>query len=190
LRGINTLMLDFYDDPDFVRDLFEFTLEMELRFAKAQVDAGAEMIGVGDAAASLIGPQLYNEFVWPYEKRMVDAIHALGAKVRLHICGNTRKLLSSIGRLGCDIVELDSLSPINEARAQMGPKQVLLGNVNPVTVMRNGTPGLIFDEIAQCHFEAGRAYIVGAGCEIPRDTPHENLRTLAEYAKSAQLTFS
>ena len=38
LRGINTLMLDFYDDPDFVRDLFDFVVEMELRFARAQVE--------------------------------------------------------------------------------------------------------------------------------------------------------
>ena len=68
LRGVNTLMLDFFDDPGFVRDLFEFTIEMELRFARAQIDAGADMIGVGDAAASLIGPQLYFDFVQPYEQ--------------------------------------------------------------------------------------------------------------------------
>ena len=102
LRGINTLMLDFYDDPDFVRRLFDFVLEMGLRFAKVQLDAGAQLIGVGDAAASLIGPQLYDEFVWPYEKKLVDGLHALGAKVRLHICGNTSKILEGMGRLGCE----------------------------------------------------------------------------------------
>ncbi len=80
LRGINTLMLDFYDDPGFVRRMFDFVLEMGLRFAKAQIDAGAELMGVGDAAASLIGPQLYEEFVWPYEKKLVDGLHALGTK--------------------------------------------------------------------------------------------------------------
>ena len=37
LRGINTLMLDFFDDPTFVRDLFEFIVGMELRFARAQI---------------------------------------------------------------------------------------------------------------------------------------------------------
>ena len=45
LRGINTLMLDFYDDPAFVRDLFDFVIEMELRYAQAQIDAGADLIG-------------------------------------------------------------------------------------------------------------------------------------------------
>ena len=41
LRGINTFMLDFFDDPAFVRELFEFVVEMELKYAKAQIDAGA-----------------------------------------------------------------------------------------------------------------------------------------------------
>ena len=114
-------MLDFFDDPAFVRDLFAFVIEMELRFAREQIKAGADMIGVGDAAASLVGPQIYDEFVWPYEKKLVDGIHALGGKVRLHICGNTRRILEGMGKLGCDIVDLDSMAPISEARQKMGP---------------------------------------------------------------------
>jgi MtaA/CmuA family methyltransferase len=184
LRGINNLMLDFFDDPQFVRDLFEFVLEMELRFARTQVEAGAESIGIGDAAASLVGPEIYNEFIWPFEKRMVDGVHALGAKVRLHICGNTRWILREMGRLGCEIVDLDSLAPLDEARAEMGPNQVLLGNVNPVTVIRNSKPAQIRDAVQQCHNEAGARFIVGAGCEIPRDTPAENVHVLREYAGS------
>src|SRR3990172_2184566 len=65
LRGINRLMLDFFDDPEFVRRLFDFVVEMELRYARAQADAGADLIGIGDAAASLIGPDFYEELVWP-----------------------------------------------------------------------------------------------------------------------------
>jgi len=182
LRGINTLMTDFFDDPAFVRDLFAFVVEMELRFAAEQVKAGADIIGVGDAAASLVGPQIYNEFVLPYEKRLVDGIHALGSKVRLHICGNTRCILDGIGRLGCDVVDLDSLAPLNEARQQMDARQVLLGNVNPVTVLRNGTSESVTSAIAECHHLAGARYIVGAGCEVPRDTPPGNLRAMCEYA--------
>lgn len=184
LRGINTLMLDFYDDPDFVRDLFEFVVEMELRFARAQVDAGADLIGVGDAAASLVGPQIYEEFVWPYEKKLIDGLHAMGARARLHICGNTRFALSGMGRLGCAVVDLDSLSPLAEAREKMGPDQILLGNLNPVTVLRQGNPEIIFKALADCHQQAGSRYIVGAGCEVPRDTPHENVRALFEFAQS------
>jgi MtaA/CmuA family methyltransferase len=183
LRGINTLMTDFYDDPAFVRDLFEFVVEMELRFARAQVEAGVHLMGVGDAAASLVGPAIYEEFVWTYEKRLVDGLHTLGARVRLHICGNTRRILAGMGRLGCEIVDLDFMVPLMQAREEMGPDQVLLGNIDPVRVLRNGTPETVMAAIAECHHQAGPHYIVGAGCEIPRGTPRENVRALVEYAQ-------
>jgi MtaA/CmuA family methyltransferase len=184
LRGINAIMLDFFDEPQFVRDLFEFVVEMELRYARSQIDAGADMIGIGDAVASLVGPDIYEEFIWPYEKRLVDGIHAFGAKARLHICGNTCAILEPIGRLGCDVVDLDSLSPVAEAREKTGANQVLLGNVNPVAVLRNGTPAVVRQIVEQCHYDAGARFIVGAGCEVPRDTPHRNLRTLCQYAQA------
>ncbi len=186
LRGINTLMLDFFDDPAFVRDLFAFVIETELRFAREQLKAGADVIGVGDAAASLVGPDIYDEFVWPYEKKLVDGIHALGGKVRLHICGNTRLILGGMGKLGCNIVDLDSMAPISEAREKMGPNTILLGNLNPVTVLRNGEPAGVTAAIAECHRQAGAPFIVGAGCEVPRDTPAENLRALCSYAHTHQ----
>jgi MtaA/CmuA family methyltransferase len=183
LRGINTLMLDFYDDPDFVRDLFEFVLQLALRFGKAQVDAGADLIGIGDPAASLVGPQIYEECVWPYEKRLVDGLHTQGVRVRLHICGNTRRILEGMGKLGCEIVDIDSAVPLSEARMKMGPDQVLLGGIDPVRVLQNGSPEQVAAAIAECHRQAGPRYIVGAGCEVPRDTPPANLLELGSYAR-------
>jgi MtaA/CmuA family methyltransferase len=183
LRGISKLMLDFYDDPDFVRDLFDFVVEMELAFAKAEIEAGADLIAVGDAAASLVGPQIYNSMIWPYEKKMVDAIHTLGARVRLHICGNTRAILGGIGRLGCEIVDLDYLTPVAEARGKLGALQVVMGNIDPVRTLRDGTPDSILRELAECHRQAGERFVVGAGCEVPRDTPVENVRVLSAYAR-------
>ena len=183
LRGINHIMMDFFEQPDFVRDLCDFVLEMELAFAQAQKDAGADLMGVGDAAASLVGPHVYEEFVWPAEKRLVDGLHAMGLKVRLHICGDTRSILEGMGRLGCDIVDLDYMVPVAEGRAAMGPGQVLLGNLDPVRCLRDGTPETVRAAIAQCHQEAGSRFIAGAGCEVTRDTPHDNLRALCDYAR-------
>lgn len=187
LRGINSLMTDFIDDPLFVRDLFAFCVEMELAFAKAQVEAGADLIGVGDAAASLVGPRIYEEFVWPYEQKLVDGIHEAGGRVRLHICGRTRRLFSGMGRLGCAIVDLDYFAPVGEARAAMGPDQVLLGNIEPVGVLRNMGATAVREAVADCHREAGPKFIVGAGCEVVRDTPPENVRAMCDYARESRL---
>lgn len=187
LRGINRLMLDFYDDPRFIRALFDAVVETGIRFAGAQIQAGADIIGVGDAAASLVGPRFYSEYVWPAEKRLVDGIHAAGGRVRLHICGNTRKILAGMGKLGCEIVDLDFLSPLAEARTQMGPDQVLLGNIDPIKVLRDESPEAVTAAVAECHRQAGPRFIVGAGCEVARDTPHANVRAMAAYRFRTEL---
>ena len=64
----------------------------------------------------------------------------------------------------------------------MRPNQVLLGNIDPVGVLRDGNPASITKAISECHLQAGPRYIVGAGCEVPRDTPAENLKALGRYA--------
>jgi uroporphyrinogen-III decarboxylase len=73
-----------------------------------------------------------------------------------------------------------------EAREKMGPRQVVLGNLDPVRELRNGTPASAFAAVAECHRHAGRGYIVGAGCEVVRDTPPANVRALVRYAREAR----
>jgi MtaA/CmuA family methyltransferase len=184
LRGLNTLMLDFFDDGPFVEALFDFTVRMEIAFARAQVEAGATLIGVGDAAASLVGPGLYTQYVLPREQSLIAAIHALGVPVRLHICGNTKRIVEGMGQTGADIIDLDFPTPLGHARRAMRETQVLLGNIDPVRALRDGTPESVEAALGECYRQAGAAYICGAGCEIPRGTPHANVDAMARFARS------
>jgi uroporphyrinogen decarboxylase len=131
---------------------------------------------------SLIGPQLYKEFVWSYEKKLIDRIHSHGAAVRLHICGNISDLLEDIAKLKCEFIDIDYPVSMADARQKLGLGQVIAGNLNPVAVLRDTNPEAIYRELENCHIQAGKNYIVAAGCEIPADTAHENVQTLREYA--------
>jgi len=182
LRGLQTLMMDFYDDPSFVKELFEFTTELAIAFGKSQIEAGVDVLGVGDAAASLIGPDLYNELVWPMEKKLITALQNAGAKIRLHICGDSRSILDSISKLNCEIIDIDSMVPMDEARAKIGPQACLLGGVDPVRELQNCSPHEVLNALTKYHLEAGSRYIVGAGCEVPPGTPPENLKIMADFA--------
>lgn len=186
LRGLTELMLDTKDDPGFVADLMDWVTELEIAFARAQVRAGADAIGIGDAASSLISPRFYDSHVLPRIRRLVTAVHEAGAKVRLHVCGDTTHLLPFFATLNVDIIEIDSLVDLGQARLQLGDSVTLLGNLNPVAHVRDGSPVTIAEGLRACHELAGPRYVVGAGCEIPASTPPQNLQAFAEFARSVQ----
>ena len=89
-----------------------------------------------------------------------------------------------MGRLEAEMIDLDYPSPISLAREKMGQKQVICGNINPVSMLREASPEEIYKAVENCHKEAGENFIVGAGCEITRDTPLENIKVLGRYASS------
>lgn len=183
LRGVSNAAMDFLDDPDSVLKAMEVIVEAALDFITAQVDAGAHCIGIGDAFSSQIGPSLYRQFAFGGECRMIEHIHALGAKAKLHICGNTKAILPDMIRTGADIVDVDHLVPsMVEFAPLLRPGQVLSGKTDPVSVIQDGTPEQIADAVRDSQRQAGGRCIVSAGCEITPGTSVENFRAFRAAA--------
>jgi len=180
LRDMSNFYLDLMDDEGFCNELMHLCTETAIEFARAQVDAGADTIGVGDAIASQVGADIYESLIHPHEMRLVEAIHGMGAKVKLHICGNILHLLPGIARLGVDILDVDHMVDLAVVREQVGPKVALAGNMNPVQCLRYGNPELIRQAVREAHRKSGAPYLVNAGCEIPSGTPNENLAALCD----------
>jgi MtaA/CmuA family methyltransferase len=183
LRGINTLMLDFYDDPAFVEDLLAFGTEVVIAFAGAQSEAGVDLMGVGDAPASLIGRPLFEKVIAPWHAKIVEALRAMGLKTRSHICGNASKISEARARLGYDIVDIDSQVSAELARQKMGPETIILGNVPTVAVMEKGTPEDVRQAAEACRRALGERFILSAGCEVPRTTPMANMEALCRFPR-------
>lgn len=175
LRGVSTLLVDLYDDPEWVTDLLELCLAQAIDFARAQVAAGADIIGIGDAIASQISPRMYRRFALPYERRLVDAIHDAGGLARLHICGDISRLLPLVAESGVDIIDVDWMVSLSDA-ATAAPQAVVCGNQDPVAVMLQGTPDDVAAATRRCRHSVGPRFISMAGCEIPDGTPVENLQ--------------
>jgi MtaA/CmuA family methyltransferase len=184
LRGINTLMLDFYDDPVFVNDLMTFVTEVAIAFARAQRDAGVDLMGVGDAPSSLVNGAIFGKMILPHHLKLVEALRGMGLKTRSHICGNTTRICAARASIGYDITDIDSLVSMEVARKRMGPDVVILGNIPTVEVMEQGTAEQVKATAAECYRLCGPNHIISAGCEVPRSTPVENMTALSEYAAS------
>ena len=186
LRGVSTYLIDLLDDPVFAAELMDRCIEAGIEFARVQVEAGADTIGIGDAIASQVSPQLYESLIQPREKVLVSAIKAIGARVRLHICGNTTHLLPGISELGIDIMDVDHMVDMQTVRRTLGGGVTLAGNIDPASAVRLGTPEAIRETILRTYQEVGNPYMVTAGCEIPSGTPEENLRALCEPVEYRQ----
>ncbi len=175
LRGVNEFLFDLMDDSGFARDLLDFCLEQELLYAREQAEAGADVIGVGDAIASVAGPKLYRELAVRYETEILKAIQDMGLKTKLHICGDIGPFLDSIPAEYCDIVDVDWMVDLKEAVRIFGGKTCVSGNYDPVSVMLQGTTAEIDAAVRTCAGIGGQNYITAAGCEVPKFTPEENL---------------
>jgi uroporphyrinogen decarboxylase len=176
LRGDSNVLLDLYDRPEWLVELLEACTDVAIAFAQAQVEAGAHIIGMGDAIASQISPAMYRRYALPYEQRIFRAVHDMGALARLHICGNTSKILGPMVESGADIVDLDWMVDWQTAAEQFGDRVTFFGNFDPVSVMLQGTPEEVSEATLSCLRIGGDRSISGAGCEIPDATPHGNLR--------------
>jgi len=121
---------------------------------------------------------MYQQLVWPLEHRLVSAIRAMGAYVRLHICGNITHLLPYLAKLDVNVVDIDWMVDMRHAREVLGPRKVLSGNLDPAAVILRATPEAIRQGFRNIYADVGRPFMVNAGCEVPPGTPEENVREL------------
>ena len=180
LRGVNELLMDLVLDEQFVTDLMDICLEQGISYAKAQIEAGADFVGVGDAIASVAGPVYYRKFALPYERKLLSAIRGMGARTKLHICGNTAPFMEDLPAGCCDILDVDWMVPLDKMTALHGETCTLSGNYDPVAVLLQGTPQSVAQAVKQCFAIGGTKYVSAAGCEVPGQVPEENLLAVYE----------
>jgi len=181
LRDISQVMMDLMLNPEPIVDLFEKIYEQQKAFAKVQIDAGADFVGIGNAAASLIGPQLYEQFCLEYDKRIIKDIHDMGAKAKLHICGRTQPLYELLVKTEADIFDVDHVNDFNLAiNTFKGTKTLANGNFDPVTDMMSASEEHVVNAVKKCISVSDERTMISAGCEIPSSTPYENMKAMNE----------
>jgi uroporphyrinogen decarboxylase len=171
--------------------LLELTAEALSAFAKACLQAGAHLVQAGDSLASpnAISPRMYRQWAFPAEARFFSAINPLAraanAATLLHICGNTTAILPDMADTGAQILELDAKVELKRAKAQLGERVCLMGNLHPVELLLQGSPDAVEQAARQAIADAGPdgGFILGSGCEVPPAPPQENLRAMIRTAR-------
>ena len=180
VRTIDRLMVDLHDDEQFVFDLIEITTDMVTELGLEVGRAGAHAITFGDSVAGLISRKDFETFAFPSLKEVIRRLHrALDIPVFLHICGRTSHILDLMAETGADALELDHFNDFAEVKRQVGARVCLEGDLDPTGVLLQGSPGLVREKSLAVIRDAGPGgLILSSGCEVPRDTPPENMRAM------------
>lgn len=174
--------------PEKVHELLRFVTDLLLPIIDKFAEIDNIIFHLADpvASGSLISPKQYQEFCQPYTRELVDRIHQHHKPVTLHICGDTSKLLEMIADTGIDCFSIDQKVDLALAKAKIGDRVTLLGNVDPVQVLLQGTPASIDEAVKACFakaYDSPKGFIIGPGCDIPYATPTANIEAFMAAAR-------
>jgi uroporphyrinogen decarboxylase len=171
-----------------VEHMLELTTSVLIRFGLAELKAGAHLLQCGDSLAStnVISPEMYRTWVLPKHQQIFREWKEAGALTLLHICGDNTRILDLLAQTGADIIAIDHAVDLRMAKQRIGEKVCLIGNIDPVSTMLQGSVSDV-EQAANACLEAaapGGGYILGTGCEVPQDTPLENLQALIRVGQA------
>ena len=139
LRGVERLLRDLRKCPDDALRLIRLVADSE----RSCIDLAAQY-GMGIAMAdpvanpALIGPKMYERFVYPFTKELTDyAYEKTGKKVSLHMCGQTEQIWDYFKKYELNEVSLDNIVDLEKAAQELGPYIPIAGNVDPVEIILN-----------------------------------------------------
>ena len=183
LRNPEVMLLDTFEDPQFIHDLMRVTTD----FCKLWGDAIAKTkIGLSfsepTASISLISPDNYREFVAPYHRELVEHFKAKKVGVTTHICGTTYPIYEDLIQCGFTTVSFDldqqadpalHVDQLRRFVEVARGRAVAIGNVD-ATKFEKATREEMEAEVQRCIDAAARhsGFILSTSCEIPpRSSP-------------------
>jgi uroporphyrinogen decarboxylase len=192
LVGEETLIKAVLKRPSFVESILAFASELLVRLFEPLVSEGEiELITLGDPTASgdIISRKHFERFALPYIRKFTDWAKSRGVSTLLHICGDTTDRLDLYPHSGADCISLDQKTDIRKAKEVLHGRMCFAGNIDPVTVMLQGTTREVEDTCRKVIEAVGTegGFVLMPGCDIPPTIPYENIRKFMQIARAWKL---
>lgn len=163
LVGIERLILETYDDPDWVHELLKIIQKRKMTYIKSLEGAKYDIheLGGGDASNTVISPKIFDEFVAPYDSELIRLAHSVGQKISYHTCGGMMAFLERIADMCPDAMETFTPSGmggdanLKEAKRRIGDRVCMIGGFDQYHFLNGCTPEETRAEVRRCFGEAG-----------------------------------
>jgi len=181
----NNIFLEMFDTPARVQELMSFCAEVGRQAADAYIDNGADVIAVVDPMVSQISPERFQQFVVEPSNALFDHIHERGRPASLFCCGDATRNLEVMARTACDSISVDEnvdLALLRDIARAHGKS--FGGNLQLTVVLLLGSEDDAKRAALECiDIGDGEGYILAPGCDLPFDTPPENVAAAGLMAR-------
>jgi uroporphyrinogen decarboxylase len=170
------------EDPDMVHELMQFTSKVCKTMAGYYIDAGCDVIAVVDPMTSQIDSISFQTFVTPYVSETFKYIRSENVYSSFFVCGHAQQNIEEMCKCKPDNISIDENIPLDYVR-EMALKYNLSfgGNLKLTLVLLLGTREDAQKEALECLDIGGKeGFILSPGCDLPMDTPPENLEAIVE----------
>jgi MtaA/CmuA family methyltransferase len=178
----NSLFLQMFDRPDYVKAVIAFCAQVGRKSAEAYLKAGADVVAVVDPMTSQISAEHFEEFVSPYVNLVFDHIHALGGLASLFVCGDATRNLHAMAETHCDNMSIDENIPLERVRDfSRCTGKSFGGNLKLTAVLLFGDADDSRLDAIRCIDVGGACgFVLAPGCDLPFNVPRENLVAVSE----------
>jgi len=181
-----------YERPDLLHRILEINTQAVIAYLNAQIEAGAQAVMLFDTWGGMLSHAAYHEFSLAYLRRIIAALTREREGLRVPNIVFTKGgggWLESIAAIGCDAVGLDWTVDIGAARARVGMRVALQGNLDPAILL--SSPQAVQREAAAilASYGKGSGHVFNLGHGISQHTPPENVAALIKTVRTASAAY-
>lgn len=189
LLGMENVIMKMYTEPEFVDAFMQHMVDYYAAVSSRIFDAAADAIDIffigndfGSQTGPLLGPDLFERFMMPHLRRLIDLGHDYNLKVQMHCCGGFAPLIPMMIEAGLDA--LHAVQPdcygmeLKKLKAEFGDKILFNGAIDSHNILIDGTPQTVRKRTAEVLdiMMPGGGYVAGASHDsILEETPVENV---------------
>jgi uroporphyrinogen decarboxylase len=163
IRGTEQAIMDTFDDPKWVHEFLSIIQTRKLHYIRSMRGAAYDVteLGGGDASTTVISPNIFREFVAPYDGPLIAAAREAGIRIAYHTCGGMMPILEDIAEM--QPAAMETFTPVSmgadvdlsEAKRRIGDKVCMIGGFDQAHYFTGCTPEETRAYVRKCFSEAG-----------------------------------
>lgn len=178
LYDMSEIMVGIYIEPDVIKTLLDKCTAYITAYCRELKAIGATGVIMAEPAAGLLSNEDCQEYSTVYVRRIVEAVQDDDFVVILHNCGNQGQCTQAMIDSGAAALHFGNAVDMVEALEQCPSDLVVMGNIDPVGILKQATPEEVYRATAELLSRTAQYenFVISSGCDMPPLVPEANIR--------------